>query len=176
MEAAEHTHKDHHCLLLISPLPLSPSPSLPPPLPPSPLPLSLLSRFNDVSPSVRMECIRYSKYFLVYHAHLAGEVAQHLHERFHDREEKVRMESVKVVSEAAADNPKAVPQTVSAGVVIFNSLHISPSLSFSFLLLLFSPSFPISLFLSSPSPFFYSLCLCLSSFPLPPSLLPTSSC
>lgn len=71
------------------------------------------SRFNDVSPSVRVECIRYSKYFLVYHAHLAGEVAQHLHERFHDREEKVRMESVTVVSEAAADNLKAVPQSVS---------------------------------------------------------------
>jgi sister-chromatid-cohesion protein PDS5 len=77
-----------------------------------PLWLCFLGRFNDVSPSVRMECIRYSKYFLVYHAHLAGEVAQHLHERFHDREEKVRMESVKVVSEAAADNPKTVPQAL----------------------------------------------------------------
>ena len=60
-----------------------------------------------------MECIRYSKYFLVYHPHLATEVAHHLHERFHDKDEKVRMESVKVVSEAAADSPKAVPQSVS---------------------------------------------------------------
>lgn len=77
-----------------------------------PLWLCFLGRFNDVSPSVRVECIRYSKYFLVYHAHLAGEVAQHLHERFHDREEKVRMESVTVVSEAAADNLKAVPQSL----------------------------------------------------------------
>lgn len=71
-------------------------------------------RFNDVSPSVRVECIRYSKYFLVYHPHLAAEVAQHLHDRFHDKDEKVRMESVKVVSEAAADNSKAVPKAVSS--------------------------------------------------------------
>ena len=96
---------DHFHSTSPPPLSLSHSPLIPPPP---------LSRFNDVSPSVRMECIRYSKYFLVYHAHLAGEVAQHLHERFHDREEKVRMESVKVVSEAAADNPKTVPQAVSA--------------------------------------------------------------
>jgi sister-chromatid-cohesion protein PDS5 len=71
-----------------------------------------LARFTDISPSVRVECIRYSKYFLVYHPHLATEVAHHLHERFHDKDEKVRMESVKVVSEAAADSPKAVPQSL----------------------------------------------------------------
>ena len=81
--------------------------------PPSSL-YSLGPRFNDVSASVRIECIRYSKYFLVYHPHLVTEVQQHLHERFHDRDDKVRMESVKVVSEAAADNLTAVPQTVSS--------------------------------------------------------------
>ena len=59
-----------------------------------------------------MECIRYSKYFLVYHPHLVADVASHLHERFHDKEEKVRMETVRVVSEAAADSPKSLPKGV----------------------------------------------------------------
>ena len=70
-------------------------------------------RFNDVSPSVRIECIRHSKYFLAYHPHLADDVTQLLHDRFHDKDDKVRMECVKVVSEAAADNPKAVLQRVN---------------------------------------------------------------
>lgn len=74
-----------------------------------------------------MECIKYSKYFLVYHAHLAGEVAQHLHERFHDKDEKVRMESVKVVSEAAADNSKSVPKMVSCGIIITSMILSLPS-------------------------------------------------
>ena len=85
-----------------------------------------LSRFNDVSPSVRIECIRYSKYFLVYHPHLAGEVARHLHERFHDREEKVRMETVKVVSEAAADDAGAVPQGVSVRMGAASATLVTP--------------------------------------------------
>lgn len=36
-----------------------------------------------------------------------------LHDRFHDRDDKVRLEVVKAVCEAAADNLKAVPQLVS---------------------------------------------------------------
>ena len=36
-----------------------------------------------------------------------------LHERFYDREERVRMEVVKAVCEAAADNFDAVPKQVS---------------------------------------------------------------
>ena len=66
-----------------------------------------------------MECIRYSKYFLVYHPHLALEVTPHLHERIYDKDEKVRLESVKVVSEAAADCLKSVPQTVSWSYLLF---------------------------------------------------------
>ena len=41
------------------------------------------------------------------HAHTAR-----LQERFHDKEEKVRMEVVRAISEAAADNMQAIPQSV----------------------------------------------------------------
>ena len=36
-----------------------------------------------------------------------------LHERWYDREDKVRLEVVRAVCEAAADNIQAVPQMVS---------------------------------------------------------------
>ena len=128
-----------------------------------------------MSPSVRMECIRYSKYFLVYHAHLAGEVAQHLHERFHDREEKVRMESVKVVSEAAADNPKVVPQTVSADELHVHVHVCIPPMAPSLPSLLLSPSFALlSLSLPSFLPFLPHSCFLSSLSTL--SLSPSSSC
>ena len=38
--------------------------------------------------------------------------AARLQERFHDKEEKVRMEVVRAISEAAADNIQAIPQSV----------------------------------------------------------------
>lgn len=72
-----------------------------------------LLRFTDVSPGIRVECVRYSKYFLVYHSHLSEDAAQQLHDRFYDREERVRLEVVKTVCEAAADNFDAVPKQVS---------------------------------------------------------------
>ena len=59
-----------------------------------------------------MECVRYSKYFLVYHSHLREDATLRLHERFYDREERVRLEVVKAVCEAAADNFDAVPKQV----------------------------------------------------------------
>ena len=65
-----------------------------------------------MSPGIRVECVRYSKYFLVCHAHLREDAALHLHERFYDREERVRLEVVKAVCEAAADNFEAVPKQV----------------------------------------------------------------
>ena len=92
---------------------------------------SATTRFNDVSPIVRTESVRYSKYFLVYHPHLVTEVAQHLHERFHDKDERVRMESVKVVSEAAADSLTSVPQSVSWSS--FGEIFLSPLEFFSML-------------------------------------------
>lgn len=72
--------------------------------------LCFLSRFSDVSPNIRIECVKYSKYFLVYHPHLAEDTAGKLHERWYDREDKVRLEVVRAVCEAAADNIQAVPQ------------------------------------------------------------------
>ena len=79
--------------------------------------LCLPSRFNDVSPGIRVECVRYSKYFLVYHAHLREDAILRLHERFYDREERVRLEVVKAVCEAAADSFDAVPKQVSKSPV-----------------------------------------------------------
>lgn len=69
-------------------------------------------RFTDVSPGIRVECVRYSKYFLVYHPHLTEDATMRLHERFYDREERVRLEVVKAVCETAADNFDAVPKQV----------------------------------------------------------------
>lgn len=64
-----------------------------------------------------MECVRYSKYFLVYHAHLSEDTTLRLHERFYDREERVRLEVVKAVCEAAADNFDAVPKQVKSAII-----------------------------------------------------------
>ena len=73
-----------------------------------------------------MECVRYSKYFLVCHAHLSEDVTLRLHERFYDREERVRLEVVKAVCEAAADNFDAVPKQVRYTVAMVSALfHLS---------------------------------------------------
>jgi len=45
------------------------------------------------------------------HSHTAK-----LLERFYDKEEKVRMEVVKAISEAASDNMQSVPDSVRYGV------------------------------------------------------------
>lgn len=46
------------------------------------------------------------------HAHTAR-----LQERLHDKEEKVRMEVVRAISEAAADNMQAIPQSVRCSYI-----------------------------------------------------------
>lgn len=69
-----------------------------------------LGRFADVSPRIRVECIKYSKYFLLYHPHLVEAVASVLHDRFYDKEERVRMEVIKAMCEVASENFEAVPK------------------------------------------------------------------
>ena len=46
-----------------------------------------------------------------------------LHERFHDKEEKVRLEVVRAVCEAAAESIKIVPQMVRAQLGLNPKLH-----------------------------------------------------
>jgi len=75
-----------------------------------------IGRFGDINPNVRVECVKYSKYFLVYHPDLVKDTTAKLLERFYDKEEKVRMEVVKAISEAASDNMQSVPDSVRYGV------------------------------------------------------------
>ena len=37
--------------------------------------LVIFLRFGDVSPNIRVECVKYSKYFLVYHPNLVEDTA-----------------------------------------------------------------------------------------------------
>eukprot|EP00731_Ephydatia_muelleri_P031203 Em0022g717a len=69
-----------------------------------------LGRFSDVSSDVRTECVKHSKYYLAYHPDLSGDVSAKLHERFHDPEESVRLETVHAVCEAAAESLEAIPK------------------------------------------------------------------
>lgn len=83
--------------------------------------------------AIRLECVKYSKYFLVYHPHIKEDAASmslcvsvplalillvyslltdKLHERFYDKEEKVRLEVVKAVCEAASDDFDCIPEMV----------------------------------------------------------------
>lgn len=86
--------------------------------------MHFIGRFNDVSPGIRVECVRYSKHFLVYHSHLKEDAILRLHERFYDREERVRLEVVKAVCEAATDNFDTIPQQVSVSIAYLYILYL----------------------------------------------------
>ena len=111
-------------------------------------------RFQDASASVRLECVRFSKYFLVYHPHLAEDttgvcvcvcvcVWMHppilslspslslslspiakLFDRLKDADEKVRLEAVKVVCEVAAESLPSVPLKVSHNPQVHVHVHV----------------------------------------------------
>ena len=88
----------------------------------------LVHRFQDSSPSVRAECVKYSRYFLVYHPNLVEDTTgmqcadcelsclslAKLLERLHDSEEKVRLEAVKTVCEVASESLTTVPVKVTS--------------------------------------------------------------
>ncbi|RDD42452.1 Sister chromatid cohesion protein PDS5-like protein B-B, partial [Trichoplax sp. H2] len=76
----------------------------------SPLWKLLIGRFIDINASVRIECIRYAKYFLVYHPHFAKDTIEKLIVRSRDTDDKVRLEVVKIISEIAIEKLEAVTE------------------------------------------------------------------
>lgn len=69
---------------------------------------SYLGRFVDISVDVRVECIKRAKEFLQHHPVLASDLADKLHERQRDPDEKARQEVVVTICEAASENIDSV--------------------------------------------------------------------
>lgn len=76
-----------------------------------------LGRFLDISYDVRVECIRMAKQFLLSSStHLRSDVTDQLYDRFHDPDEKVRLETVITVCDTAVDNFDCVSDKLIEGV------------------------------------------------------------
>ncbi|XP_065058072.1 sister chromatid cohesion protein PDS5 homolog B-like isoform X1 [Rhopilema esculentum] len=81
-----------------------------------PLWKSFLDRFIDISTDVRVECLQSGKQLLVSKPDLMNDVADRILERFHDTEEKVRLQAVISVCEAAAERIDSVPEKLMSAV------------------------------------------------------------
>lgn len=69
---------------------------------------SYLGRFVDISVDIRVECIKRARDFLQHHPDLGSDLADKLHERQRDPDEKVRQEVVITICEAASENIDSV--------------------------------------------------------------------
>ncbi|CAB3993317.1 sister chromatid cohesion PDS5 homolog B-like, partial [Paramuricea clavata] len=69
-----------------------------------------LGRFVDIDTEVRVECIKRTKFFFLHHPELVPEITEKLLQRQRDPEQKVRMEVVTAICEAASESIDNVSQ------------------------------------------------------------------
>ncbi|XP_065884867.1 sister chromatid cohesion protein PDS5 homolog B-like [Dysidea avara] len=72
-----------------------------------------LGRFEDISTEIRKECIKFAKHFLVYHPVQAQAIAERLCQRALDPDEQIRLEVVRTICEAAAENLSCIPDVLT---------------------------------------------------------------
>eukprot|EP00794_Sanderia_malayensis_P007436 gene7436-8258_t len=73
---------------------------------------NFLGRFVDVSVDVRTECVLLAKDFLISKPDLIDDITDCVKQRCHDIEEKVRLQAVVSVCEAAAEKMENIPQVL----------------------------------------------------------------
>ena len=71
--------------------------------------VQFLDRFRDAKPEVRQECVKFCKYFLVYHPAVSTDVLDKLGSAILDTDDRVRAEAVATVLDASMENLASVP-------------------------------------------------------------------